>query len=645
LPNNPFINVKSLLTAVGCLAALSVWSLRAQASTPSPLATPDAGPPPLPQNPNATPAPTPANGPQALPENSNSSPTPNPAASPGSSPDAGLPPLPQAPDATSPALAPPADITPSPTPVRRNPSAEPGDPTLNTSNSFWLDNYPLNDLLQYLARQADYQYFQNTFIDPIKVTGQLFKGRNPIDNMRELALQYNLVLYQKGRTIYALSQDQIATLPQKEFRYELKYLHPKPEDIQRMLGHFLTPERGSATLEQQINTLIVSDNETVISKISRYLQSIDVPRRQISIQVRVISLTTTGDKFKGIDWSSTLGQSGMNISASAQSNLDAAFGFRPSKVTGSPSGSTATATAVSLPNEGTNVILGPVTVSAVLHALYDNSKAHEESAPLVITEDNQPSTVRVVTRTPIITSTVTSTTAGPDISNEVRYFLDPSDVQKGREIGTTLLVTPSILPDNTIRLQIDGTVATVVSQVTATTGTGSNAVTNTYPVVNEAHLVNLSRVPSGYSLILGGFTTINNTVQSNRVPVLSSIPLLGKAFRYNQTNRSRTNLAFVITPIAFEAGNPDRAVKISEYNRGAIIGPEHDISDPDLIGRIHENPADLRNALATGQFQESDKNPVKKRKKSPAKKKNPSDDDNSIPRTPTEEPDNGETGQ
>ena len=135
-------------------------------------------------------------------------------------------------------------MAPTPTPIKHTPTTEPGDPALNTSNSFWLDNYPLNDLYQYLARQAGYQFFQNPFIDAIRVTGELFKDRDPLANMRELALQYNLVLFQKGRTLYALTQDQITTLPQQDYRYELKYLHPRPEDIQRMLGHFLTPDHG-----------------------------------------------------------------------------------------------------------------------------------------------------------------------------------------------------------------------------------------------------------------------------------------------------------------------------------------------------------------------------------------------------------------
>src|SRR5262249_42994093 len=350
----------------------------------------------------------------------------------------------------------------------------------------------------------------------------------------------------------------------------------------------------------------------VIPKIARYLKSIDVPRRQISIQVRVINITTSGDQTVGIDWSRTFGQQGLTLSGTMQTNLDATFGFRPfvSTVTGPTVTPNVQVLPAKLENQGTNVILGPVTVTAVLHALFENSWAHAENAPLGITEDNQTTTIRVVTRTPIIVSTVTSTSGGAVVSNDVRYYLDASDVAKNREIGTTLYVTPSVLPDKTIRLQIDGTVSQIVSEVPATSSVGSTTITNNYPVVNEAHLVNLSRVPNGYSLILGGFVTINNSISTNKVPLLGSLPLVGNAFRFKFNSRSRTNLAFIITPVAFQAEKPNQAVAVSEQDRGSIIGPEHDLADPELIGRVNRNAPDYRNALSTGQYQASEKNPA-----------------------------------
>ena len=163
----------------------------------------------------------------------------------------------------SPTLDPAA---PTPTLAQNTGSNELGDSMRNTGNSYWLDNYPLNDLYQYLATQANFQYFHSAALGSIRVTGQLFKTGDPLENMRELALQYNLVLYQRGRTIYAKTQEQITELPQQEFRYELKYLHPTQDNVQAMLGHFLTPDRGSISRDQGANNSLADD--TRLDKIS-----------------------------------------------------------------------------------------------------------------------------------------------------------------------------------------------------------------------------------------------------------------------------------------------------------------------------------------------------------------------------------------
>ena len=105
----------------------------------------------------------------------------------------------------------------------------------------------------------------------------------------------------------------------------------------------------------------------------------------------------------------------------------------------------------------------------MLRALYGNNRVSIENAPLVVTEDNEPANVSVVTRTPIVTSTVTTSNGVTNITNEVRYQIDAKDKtdppQDRREIGTQLAVTPTILPDGTIRLLINGTVATQTGSV------------------------------------------------------------------------------------------------------------------------------------------------------------------------------------
>jgi Flp pilus assembly secretin CpaC len=510
----------------------------------------------------------------------------------------------------------PEQLVPTPTPFERLESKEPGDPMRNTSDSYWLDNYPLNDLYQYLATQAGLQYFHSTFLDPFKVTGQLFKGGDPLENMRELALQYNLVLYQKGRTIYALTQDQIVNLPQQEFRYELKYLHPSQDDVQRMLGRFLTPDHGSVTFEPKVNTIVVMDNESAIRRISTYLSTVDRPKHQISIQVRVLSINNTANKGTGIDWSQTLGPNGLSLNATAQANLNSLFGFDPFASTISETnrfGGTAPAPT----GTNTSVTVGPVTVTAILRALYGNNRVTIENAPLVVTEDNEPANVSVVTRTPIVTSTVSTSNGVTNIANEVRYQIDAKDKtdppQDRREIGTQLAVTPTILSDGTIRLLINGTVATQVGTQTVTVGNGVSP--NVYPIINESHIANLARLPAGYSLILGGFINESTTETRNKVPILGNIPLVGYAFRSKNYIKQRTNLVFIITPIAYNAKSPQQAVGINEKNRQDYsMKPESNYADPETLGHNADiYPPDLRNALADPNEREIDTNPLSER--------------------------------
>lgn len=506
---------------------------------------------------------------------------------------------------------PPRRVVPVPTPRR---SFEPLEPPPTADNVYYLDSYPINDLYQFLARKARLQFFHNPDLEKIRVTGELFKTTDPLESIKELALQYNLVVYRRGLTLYALTQDQLASLPPQEFRYELKYLHPAGQEaVQNMLGHFLTPDRGLVTYEPKVNMIVVNDNETAIRRVASYLASIDRPRRQISVHVRVLSINLTAGKNVGIDWSQTLGQQGMAITATAAGSLNAALG-----VAGDIADAATYRTAAYGNKQPLGVTFGPVAVSAILRALYENGNVTVENAPLVITEDNEPANINVVTRIPIVTSTVTTSNGTTDISNEVRYQIDAKDKtdppQDRREIGTQLAVVPTMLPDGTIRLAITGTVATQVSQTTVTLGTDSSgkALTNSYPVVNEAHLANLARVPNGYSLILGGFITESKSQQINKVPLLGNIPLLGAAFRSKQDTKQRTNLVFIITPTAYDAADPAQAVGINEFNRQHYTAEPNDVyADPQTLGHNAEiYPPELRQALSNPAEQEPDTDPL-----------------------------------
>src|SRR5260221_446495 len=142
---------------------------------------------------------------------------------------------------------------------------------------------------------------------------------------------------------------------------------PTPEQVQQMLSRFLTSDHASVTFEPKVNTIVVMDNESAIRRISTFLNTVDRPKHQISIQVRVLSINNTASKGTGLDWSNTLGPNGLSLNATAQANLNSLFGFDP------------TATWKAITNQGnsgrpgtptsTSVTVGPVTITAILRAL------------------------------------------------------------------------------------------------------------------------------------------------------------------------------------------------------------------------------------------------------------------------------------
>ncbi|MBV8223603.1 MAG: hypothetical protein JO232_00265, partial [Verrucomicrobia bacterium] len=143
----------------------------------------------------------------------------------------------------------------------------------------------------------------------------------------------------------------------------------------------------------------------------------------------------------------------------------------------------------------------------------------------------------------------------------------------------------------------------------------SAGLSNTYPVINESRLNNLARIPNGYSLILGGFMNENESESKTKVPLLGDIPLLGYAFRSKNLQKTRSNLVFIITPVAYEANSVDQAVGLSEKTRQEYsIQPNDNYADREELGHNADPyPAKFQRALSPNQTQEPDTSPISDR--------------------------------
>ena len=232
-------------------------------------------------------------------------------------------------------------------------------------------------------------------------------------------------------------------------------------------------------------------------------------------------------------------------------------------------------------------------LTGVLRALAEGGLASQVSNPTLITEDNEQATISIIDRVPIITTTTTAASGGgisanPTVTEEVRYKIDTSDKSidtdpdKHREIGISLVVTPTLLPDGTVRMKMRPRSAQIVEKIKSITG-------NEYPRVTESMVETLARVPDGHSLVVGGFYGEAQIDGKTKVPVLGDIPVLNFFFKSKDATKEKTSLVFIVTPKSYDPTN--RSANNSASNRlrtATALDCDHDWIDPENPGPAHE---------------------------------------------------------
>lgn len=441
-----------------------------------------------------------------------------------------------------------------------------------SDEGFILKAASLNDIFQFLAKSAGRQYFHNAKIagPEYLVTGHLNDGK-PLQQMEELAFMYSLTLHTKGDTIYALTQTQLSQLPSAEFHYQLRYLRPTDmEQIKELIKPMLSPGTGIVNFEPKTNTIVIIDSTHRIEQARELLHGIDKAKGQIVVETKILRINNSVAKHTGVNWANSLGKDGTSLNLTR--DLNSVFGL-PTQLVASSSG----------PAQS-NLVLSPIQVSGVLRALSEGGLASQVSNPTLITEDNEQATISIIDRIPIITTTSTANTTGgnPTVTEEVRYKIDKSDKtidtdpDKHREIGISLVVTPTLLPDGTVRMKMRPRSAQIVEQIVSISG-------NKYPRVTESMVESIARVPDGYSLVVGGFYGEAQTQGKTKIPILGDIPVLNFFFKSKEATQEKTSLVFVITPKSYDPTNRTMTRRVSSHIRSASafdIGPSSTDTDP-----------------------------------------------------------------
>lgn len=257
------------------------------------------------------------------------------------------------------------------------------------------------------------------------------------------------------------------------------------------------------------NSLLVKGLPEQVRFIENLVAVLDQPKRHVELSLWIIDLHKDELNQLGINWQGSLkvgGQFAASLNAGSATTLD-----------------------------------GVSFVTQVM-ALERTNRANVVARPVILTQENVPA-----------------------IFDNNRTFYAPLVGERSVDLqhvtyGTLVSVLPRFARADEIEMSLNIEDGNEVEK----TGEGEHA--SALPTVGRTRISTVARVPQGKSLLVGGFTRDDHSEQIGRIPVLGSIPWIGRLFSYRQNRSANTVRVFLIQPkeivSALEPADIDPATRL-----------------------------------------------------------------------------------
>jgi general secretion pathway protein D len=116
-----------------------------------------------------------------------------------------------------------------------------------------------------------------------------------------------------------------------------------------------------------------------------------------------------------------------------------------------------------------------------------------------------------------------------------------------KDVGVTLELTPQVLEDDLIRLEIKQEITAIAENVAQTIGSGSASIP-VGPTTTKRSMETTTIAQDQQTLVVGGLVRDNLTLSERKVPLLGDIPWLGWLFKSQSRQIEKLNLLVFLTP-------------------------------------------------------------------------------------------------
>ncbi|MGH9420290.1 MAG: type IV pilus secretin PilQ [Thermoanaerobaculia bacterium] len=307
-----------------------------------------------------------------------------------------------------------------------------------------------------------------------------------------------------------LSEAEKLNVPLSTVGFKLSYA--RATDVAVLLKEMASP-RARVIVDQRTNQLIISEIPLYLQTMTRLIESVDVPTRQVVIEARIVETTKTFAQQYGVNWGF---QGTMDPSLGTGTGL--VFPNRIDTVGGPfQFGAGNPAISFSLQN-----VLGTFNLDFALLAAENEGLVRVISAPRVMVQDNTAAEIQSGFSIPYQTRINLTTT--------VQYV----------DATLRLAVTPQITEAGTIIMDI---------QVQKNDpDTGLNIVGGAGTPLSTRRAQTKLMVRDGGTTVIAGIYQVKENNAQTRMPFVHQIPIIGSLFRTHDISSTHDELLIFITP-------------------------------------------------------------------------------------------------
>ena len=296
-------------------------------------------------------------------------------------------------------------------------------------------------------------------------------------------------------------------------------------------------ENVSIQADMSLNAIVVRADPSTMSEIQEILRQLDIRRAQVLIEAAIVEVSVDETSAIGIEAgvadaggdsvpfaSTTLNGIISSLLSSISATVDDG---KIDPVQGIASVSSPTLAVARLDPDG-------VSFGAILNAIAINTSADLLSTPSILTLDNEQANILAGQTVPFRTGSFTSTNNGAS---------NPFTTIQREDVGIELTVTPHIHDDSSIRLEVFQTVENVVNTGLEIGEAGFSDV-----VTNKRSIETTILADDRQTIVLGGLIQDDLRATRKKVPLLGSIPFLGRLFQNRSTTRTKRHLLVFLRP-------------------------------------------------------------------------------------------------